>query len=234
MWIYLPTVILYKSLNKHYFQNKSLGSAWSTSLKCQPWRWDSLAGSSSTALSQGTKCSFWVFFPREHRTEVKVLEGYSRAQTYCNFCRHWVPLLLWGQVRWIHLPGDFQMELMVLERNSSFLVAIKRRNQESAAPPLILLPMPSSTVNLHPVLQIPMFLQVPMNHVLPASQKASWIPEPQLPPMHMKSFIEAQHFRGKYIPFNEYIPLSNWLSLTWKIESSAEDSFPGRDFFSFF
>lgn len=173
-----------------------------------------------------------MFFPREHSL-IPSCDKWQRPRSWKGtadhkpYCRHGVPLLLWGQVRWIHLPGDFQRQVMFLQSNSSFLVTIWRRNQEWAAPPVILLGCNPQWWICILCPQIPAFLQIPMNQVLPASQK-----HPEFP---SHSFL--QHTGGvllkcnSCIPFNEYIPFSNWLSLTWEIESSAEDSFPERDFF---
>lgn len=140
------------------------------------------------------------------------------------------PCCWWGQASEIgSSPWCFsEKDDMFVESNSSFLVAIKGRGQEWAVAILT----PFNTIlgsEFASYAQDPRaLLQLSMNHVLPAPQQACWSPVSWLPPTHKSSFAQAQQLCGKYIPFN------NWLSLMWKIESTAEDSFPERDFFFFF
>ena len=164
-------------------------------------------------------------------TEAKILEGYSRWQTYWNFCRHWVPLLLMGSSKW-----DWSISLVLFRgrwcvSGTKFFISSCRQWKRSRMGYF-----PSDTLS-NAILdgefaccaQDPrMLLQLSINHMLPAPQQACWSPVPWLPPTQKSSFTEAQQLCGKYIPFN------NWLSLTWKIESTAEDSFPERLFWFFF
>lgn len=147
-----------------------------------------LCFSSPTAFSQGTKCFFWVFFPREHRlwqmTEAKVLEGNSRAQTTAGTK---VPCSWDGSKS---LPGDFQMEVMCFATKFFISSCNLERKSGVGCSPSDTPSEQSSVLNLHPVPPNP---RVPADsHVLADSQKPSWIPS--------HSFL--QHTRGVLLKCN--------------------------------
>lgn len=136
-------------------------------------------------LLPGHKIFSWVFFPRE-RSLVPSSDKGQGPRSWKGTAGHKPTAAFVSQVRWIHLPqGRF------LQPNTSFVVAIWRRNQEWAAHPL----MKSSGVNLHPVPPNPKIPAESLNHVLPASRKH--------PEFLSHSF--PQHTRGVLLKCNTYM-----------------------------